>query len=97
MVGDHPYNIKTFNNIGFVTNALDDSLSIIDLKNKKEFKTIRTGENPENLDINIEFNLLVVTNWGSDSISIYNLKNLSLIKEIKTGAQSRSFGNFILQ
>ena len=96
-VGDHPYNIKTYKNLGFVTNALDDSLSVIDLKKKQEFKKIRTGENPENLDINIEFNLLVVTNWGSDSVSIYDLKNLTFIKEIKTGTQSRSFGDFILQ
>ena len=87
----------THNNLGIVTNTIDDSLSIIDLKINKEIKTINTGETPENLDIHQKLNMLVVTNWGSDSISVYDLKNLTLIKEIKTGAQSRSFGDFILQ
>ena len=96
-VGAHPYNILTHQNLALVTNAVDDSLSIIDLKIGKEIKKINTGETPENLDIHQKLNLLIVTNWGSDSISIYDLKNLKLIKEIKTGAQSRSFGNFILQ
>jgi YVTN family beta-propeller protein len=96
-VGAHPYNVLTHQNLGFVTNTVDDSLSIIDLKIGKEIKQINTGETPENLDIHRKLNLLIVTNWGSDSISVYSLKNLKLIKEIKTGAQSRSFGEFILQ
>ena len=96
-VGAHPYNILTHQNLGLVTNTVDDSLSVIDLKIDKEIKQIKTGETPENLDIHQKLNLLVVTNWGSDSISVYSLKNLTLIKEIKTGAQSRSFGDFILQ
>jgi YVTN family beta-propeller protein len=96
-VGAHPYNILTHNNFGFVTNTVDDSLSVIDLKINEEIKRINTGETPENLDLHLELNILVVTNWGSDSISVYDLKNLNLIKEIKTGAQSRSFGDFILQ
>jgi len=41
--------------------------------------------------------LLVVTNWGSDSVSIFDTESFQHIKEIKTGAQSRSFGDFILQ
>jgi len=108
-VGAHPYNIITYNdylpifskyikdNLGIVTNTVDDTLSIIDLKTNKELKQIRTGETPENLDLHKNLNLLVVTNWGSDSISVYTLNDLNLIKEIKTGAQSRSFGDFILQ
>ena len=96
-VGAHPYNVLTHQNLGFVTNTVDDTLSIIDLKIGKEIKQIYTGETPENLDVHRKLNLLVVTNWGSDSISVYSLKNLKLIKEIKTGAQSRSFGEFILQ
>tara|TARA_B100000902_G_scaffold3742_1_gene4796 strand:+ start:1285 stop:2280 length:996 start_codon:yes stop_codon:yes gene_type:complete len=107
-VGAHPYNIITYNdhlpifskyikdNLGIVTNTVDDTLSIIDLKTNKELKQIRTGETPENLDLHKNLNLLVVTNWGSDSISVYTLNDLNLIKEIKTGAQSRSFGDFIL-
>ena len=96
-VGAHPYNVLTHQNLGFVTNTVDDSLSVIDLKIGKEIKQIYTGETPENLDVHRKLNLLVVTNWGSDSISVFSLKNLKLIKEIKTGAQSRSFGEFILQ
>ena len=64
---------------------------------KKIIKTLDTGETPENLDFNIKKNLLVVTNWGGDSISIFDIQTLQLLKEIKTGAQSRSFGDFILQ
>ena len=64
-------------------------------KAKESFQ--KTEETPENLDLHYKLNILVVTNWGSDSISIYDFKNLNLIKEIKTGAQSRSFGDFILQ
>ena len=45
----------------------------------------------------INQNLLVVTNWGGDSVSIFDTESFQHIKEIKTGAQSRSFGDFILQ
>ena len=70
---------------------------LLTLKKNQEIKKINTGETPENLDLHHKLNILVVTNWGSDSISVYDLKNLKLIKEIKTGAQSRSFGDFILE
>ncbi|MBT6014852.1 MAG: YncE family protein [Nitrosomonadales bacterium] len=97
LVGAHPYNILAHNKIAYITNTVDDTLTIYDLNTKKEIKTLDTGETPENLDLNVKLNLLVVTNWGSNSISIFDTQSLRLIKEIKTGAQSRSFGDFILQ
>ena len=97
LVGAHPYNVRVNNKVAYVTNTIDDTITIYDLDSKKTIKTLDTGETPENLDLNIKLNLLVVTNWGSDSISIFDTQNFKHIKEIKTGAQSRSFGDFILQ
>ena len=90
LVGAHPYNVRVHNKVAYVTNTIDDTITIYDLDSKKTIKTLDTGETPENLDLNIKLNLLVVTNWGSDSISIFDTQNFQLIKEIKTGAQSRS-------
>ena len=97
LVGAHPYNVRVHNKVAYVTNTVDDTITIYDLDSKKTIKTLDTGETPENLDLNIKLNLVVVTNWGSDSISIFDIQTLQLLKEIKTGAQSRSFGDFILQ
>jgi YVTN family beta-propeller protein len=97
MVGAHPYNVRVHNKIAYVTNTIDDTITIYDLGSKKIIKTLDTGETPENLDFDINQNLLVVTNWGSDSVSIFDTESFQHIKEIKTGAQSRSFGDFILQ
>ena len=94
-VGDHPYNIISSDQYLFVTNTQDDSVSVI---NKADFsiqKTLKTGEVPENLGIDLLNNQLIVTNWGSNSISVFDLDSLENIKNIPTGRESRSFGNFI--
>ena len=94
-VGDHPYNIISSDHYIFVTNTQDDSVSVINKDDFSILKTLKTGEVPENLGVDLLNNQLIVTNWGSNSISIFNLDTLKLKKEIPTGRESRSFGNFI--
>ena len=94
-VGLRPYNVISYKDKAYVTNAQGDNISVIDLNTFKEIKKINTGETPENISVDKLHGNLIVSNWGSDSITTIDIKTLKALKQIKTGLQSRAFGQFI--
>ena len=98
-VGKWPYQIvynKRKHNI-YVTNQRDNSISVIDLKEKKVIKTINDiCEYPEGIDISYNENLIVVACWFEDNIILIDLNNEKILEKIGGSGGPRSFGNFIL-
>jgi YVTN family beta-propeller protein len=97
-VGYHPYcaafsaDEKTL----YVTNTQDDSVTVLDIVNKKVITTINVGSTPEGVSIDHANNRAYVANWGSNNVSVIDTKTNKLITTIKTGEKSRAFGQFIL-
>ena len=98
-VGKWPYQIaynKRKQSI-YVTNQRDNSISVIDLKSKKDIKTFDDFcEYPEGIDISYSENLIVVACWFEDNIILMDLNNEKVLKKIGVSGGPRSFGNFIL-
>jgi YVTN family beta-propeller protein len=96
-VGYHPYcaafslDEKTL----YVTNTQDDSVTVLDIVNKKVITTINVGSTPEGISIDHANHRAYVANWGSNNVSVIDTKKNKLTSTIKTGEKSRAFGQFI--
>ncbi len=55
----------------YVANSQDDSVSIIDAKNRKTTATITVGDSPDEMAVDPESHLLYVANRGAGSITVH--------------------------
>jgi len=88
-VGHHPTDV-TFSPDGaraYVSNRLDDTVTIIDVPSRKVFTTINVGDEPHGVLTDASGKHLYVLNTSSDSISVIDTTTL---KEIKRISASRS-------
>ena len=86
------------NNIIYVTNQRDNSISVIDLNQKKVVNSLMdVCEYPEGIDISYNENLLVVACWFEDNIILLDLDSNKLVKRITMSGGPRAFGKFILK
>ncbi len=97
-MGDHPYCAvpSADNKTLYVTNTLDDTVSVIDLKTQKIIATIEVGATPEGISFDAASNRVVIASWGDNNVTIIDAKTNKVISKIKTGDKSRAFGQFIL-
>lgn len=69
----------------YVANNLDNSVSKIDLNQKKVIKTTAVGNNPYTALLSKDGHSLYVTNWGESSVSVLDPDTLEVRKTIPTG------------
>ena len=79
----------------FVTNQRSNSVSVIDLIEMQNVKTINVGEYPEGIDLHPNNNHLYVANWFDNIVSVIDISNLEVITEIQVGEGCRAYGEFI--
>src|SRR5262249_50127621 len=70
----------------FVTNYLDNSVSVIDTRKQQLIATIPVGVNPRGIAITPSGDSIYVTNVGDGTVSIINCATLSVTNTLKVGA-----------
>ena len=83
-VGHHPYGIFVRENLLFVVNVLDDSITIIDTDSFAT-ETIKVGDHPYGVVSDMKNQFAFVTNTQDDNISVIDLKIKKEIRKIKVG------------
>lgn len=73
------------NAFAYVTNPLNDEVTVIDLVSSKLVTSIPVGTTPMKIDINPLGTLAYVTNYNSNDVSVIKLATKSVIKTIKVG------------
>ena len=69
----------------YVTNVLDNSVSVVDTAANKETKTIPVGRSPRSIAISPDGTTAYVTNTGDDTLSVINLANNQVSETIPVG------------
>jgi YVTN family beta-propeller protein len=94
--GDTPNHttLSKDNQLLFVTNALSDTLSVIDIKKQINIKEIKVGDEPLSSTLSPNGKLLYVVNYGGrhekSSISVIDTTELKEIKRIKIDRYPRA-------
>ncbi|MCO5946867.1 beta-propeller fold lactonase family protein [Mucilaginibacter sp. RT5R15] len=70
---------------GYVTNANDNTVSVIDISTNKAVATIPVGSNPVRITISPDGSRVYVTNESSDDVSVINTSTNSVINTIPVG------------
>jgi YVTN family beta-propeller protein len=70
----------------FVTNYLDNSVSVIDTRTQKLIATIPVGVNPRGIATTPSGDAIYVTNVGEGTVSIIDSATLTVINTITVGA-----------
>ncbi|HYD33550.1 MAG TPA: beta-propeller fold lactonase family protein, partial [Methylophilaceae bacterium] len=98
-VGEHPYcaTASPDGNTVYVSNTQADSVSVIDIQQKRIIATINVGGFPEGINYDHSTHRIYVANWFDNSVSVINARNNQLEATIPTGIQSRAFGQFIAE
>jgi YVTN family beta-propeller protein len=86
-VGNHPESMIVYKDKIYVSNGLDNTVSVIDADNNNKIADISVGKNPSNLAFNSDKNAIYVSNSGNNSVSIIDANNITKsIEEIPVGA-----------
>lgn len=87
-VGDHPAHVVTDQegHQAFVTNAGDDTLSVVDLNAGVVVATIPTGGYPHGLRLSPDGQRLLVANVEDGSVSLIDVQTLAEVSRIAVGA-----------
>src|SRR3989344_323947 len=78
--GDGPNKVVVNNDLAFVSNTINDSVTVVNLTSKEIIKEIKVGNNP--IGLAIGNNLLYVANSGQESVSVVDLTTLEKIASI---------------
>jgi len=70
---------------GYVTNANDNAVSVIDISTNKAVATIPVGSNPVRVTISPDGSRVYITNESSDNVSVINTSKNSVINTIPVG------------
>ena len=76
----------------FVTNAMDNNLSVVALGEAKVIDIISTGASPHGLRMSPEGNEIYVANTGDDSVSIINVADRKEVARIPVGKAPAQVG-----
>ncbi|WP_141604357.1 bifunctional YncE family protein/alkaline phosphatase family protein [Terrilactibacillus laevilacticus] len=74
----------------YVANNLNNSISQIDLNQKKVIKQTPVGKNPYAVYLSKDGQSLYVSNWGESSLSVLNPNNFEVKQTIQTGLHPNS-------
>jgi YVTN family beta-propeller protein len=87
-VGDHPAHVVTdLQGLrAFVSNAGDDTLSVVDLDTGSLVATISTGDYPHGLRLSPDGRYLMVANVESGSVSLIDVQSLAEVNRVAVGA-----------
>ena len=79
-VGDGPNKIAIKDGLAYVSNTRDNTISVINLKDKQIVKTIKVGKGPIGIEVGDRYAYAI--NSGSDSVSVIDLKSLIVTSTI---------------
>jgi len=85
-VGDGPYGITVtpYGEYAYVTNYIEDTVSVIDTSSNTETTTIPVGDKPSGVSVTGAF--AYVTNFGTGSVSVIDTALNEVIAEITVGS-----------
>ncbi len=75
-VGQHPreIDVSTDGRRAVVANSGDDSISVVDLVERKELYQVKVGRIPYGVSLVKGESVALVTNWGENTVSVVDLK-----------------------
>ncbi len=71
----------------YVSNARDNTISVIDLASNKVVTNLPAGALPHGLTLSLEKHFLYVTNSGSATVSIFDISNNQKVSDITVGSE----------
>lgn len=88
LVGTHPAHVITDidGQRAFVSNAEDDTLSVIDLASREVIASVATGDYPHGLRLSPDGSVIWVANVNSGNVSVIDTSTLSEVARIDVGA-----------
>ncbi len=86
-VGAHPAHVvaDAAGQRAFVTNAEDDTVTVVDIVNRKAIGTIKVGDYPHGLRISPDGRSIYVANVQDGTVSVIDTRSLSEIARVKVG------------
>ena len=98
-VGAHPYCValNADGSRAYVSNTLDDTLSVIDTARHQTIDTIEVGGTPEGVSFSPTHNQVYVASWQDDEVTVVDAALNKVASHIHTGKESRAFGQFVLE
>ena len=93
-VGNDPAHvvIDAQSKLAYVTNSMDNNLSVVDLRQKKIVATIATGKMPHGLRISPDGRELYVASVESNSVSVIDVARLDEVARIPVGKAPMQIG-----
>lgn len=87
-VGAHPAHVvaDAGGERAFVTNAEDDTITVVDIVNRKVISTIKIGDYPHGLRISPDGRSIYVANVQDGTVSVIDTRSLSEVARIEVGA-----------
>lgn len=86
-VGRQPAHVvvNAQNKLAYVTNAMDDNLSVVDLQQRKAIATIPTGKMPHGLRLSPGGSEIYVANVNDNSVSVIDITKSNEVTRIPVG------------
>ncbi len=79
----------------YVSNQLENTVSVLDSITQETINTLKTGAYPENIAVDEENQHLFVLNWFDGTLSAFDSQTDKEIKRIHVGDGTRAFGQFV--
>jgi YVTN family beta-propeller protein len=76
----------------YVSNYLDDTISVVDGKTRKVVATVRVGVAPTQMAVSPDRSSVYIANAGSNSVSVINTTNNAIARTIALPRRSRPMG-----
>lgn len=93
-IGDEPRDIAVSpnGNLAYVTNAADDSVSVIDTDSQMVTATIKVGSSPRDVEIAPDGARLYVSNRNDDSLSVIDTTSKTIVTTLSVGSEPQGLG-----